>query len=94
MTTFTHDFDTPVFKKKVNFKTGIFIDNDFSDGANNTTIEYVDFLSVLPEAYAEGCAVLSIHRPEKSQQRYRKVQLRMLTARWPPPAAPFRRHGA
>jgi len=39
MTTFTYEFDTPVLKKKVSLKTGIFIDNEFSDGANKTTIE-------------------------------------------------------
>jgi aldehyde dehydrogenase (NAD+) len=39
MTTFTHTFDTPTFKKAVNFATGIFIDNKFSDGADKTLIE-------------------------------------------------------
>ncbi|KAI0032424.1 aldehyde dehydrogenase [Vararia minispora EC-137] len=42
MTTFTHEFDTPVFKKKVSFPTGIFINNEFSAGVNNTTIDLVN----------------------------------------------------
>ncbi|KAI0032180.1 NAD-dependent aldehyde dehydrogenase [Vararia minispora EC-137] len=42
MTTFTHEFNTPVFGKKVSFSSGIFIDNEFSAGANNTTIDLVN----------------------------------------------------
>ncbi|KAI0319883.1 aldehyde dehydrogenase [Amylostereum chailletii] len=42
MTTFSHEFDYPVFKKKVSFPTGVFIDNIFSHGANQTTIDVVN----------------------------------------------------
>ena len=38
---FTHEFDTPRYKGKTQFKTGLFINGDFVDGANNTYIEYV-----------------------------------------------------
>ena len=39
-TTFTHDFNTPAFKGKVSFSTGLFINGQFVDGSDNTTIEY------------------------------------------------------
>ncbi|KAI0032425.1 aldehyde dehydrogenase domain-containing protein [Vararia minispora EC-137] len=42
MTTFTHEFNTPLFKKKVSFPTGVFINNEFSPGADNTTIDLVN----------------------------------------------------
>ena len=38
--TFTHVFDTPVFKGEVSLSTGLFIDGKFVDGSDNTTIEY------------------------------------------------------
>lgn len=41
MTSFVHEFDTPMFKGKVNFPTGVYIDGKFSDGASHTTIECV-----------------------------------------------------
>lgn len=43
MTNFVHEFDTPLFKGKVNFPTGVFIDGKFGDGASRTTIE-CDFI--------------------------------------------------
>lgn len=39
--TFIHDFDTPAFKGSVSIPTGLFIDGQFVDGSNGTSIEYV-----------------------------------------------------
>ncbi|KAI6042822.1 aldehyde dehydrogenase [Pisolithus marmoratus] len=39
-TTFTHEFNTPVYKGKVSFNTGLFINGQFVDGSDGTTIEY------------------------------------------------------
>lgn len=50
MTTFVHEFDTPMFKGKVNFPTGVYIDGKFSDGGSNTTIEYISIMHV-PHKY-------------------------------------------
>jgi hypothetical protein len=38
--TFAHEFKTPTFKAKVAFRTGLFINSQFVDGSDNTTIEY------------------------------------------------------
>jgi aldehyde dehydrogenase (NAD+) len=38
---FTKEFDTPVFKGKAEFNTGLFIDGKWVDGAEGKTIEYV-----------------------------------------------------
>lgn len=40
--TYTHRFDTPLFKKDVAIKTGLFINNEFVDAADPTPIEVVD----------------------------------------------------
>lgn len=50
MTTFTRDFDTPVFKGKVDFPTGVYINGKFTSGSDNTTIKYVhlSLLSLTP----------------------------------------------
>lgn len=40
--TFTHEFNASAFKAKVSFSTGIFINGQFLDGSDNTTIEYYD----------------------------------------------------
>ncbi|KAJ8593641.1 aldehyde dehydrogenase [Rhizopogon salebrosus TDB-379] len=40
--TFTHQFDAPTFKGKVSFNTGIFINGQFVDGSNNTTIDVIN----------------------------------------------------
>jgi hypothetical protein len=45
--TFTHQFDAPTFKGKVSFNTGIFINGQFVDGSDNTTIEYEIDVSLL-----------------------------------------------
>ncbi|KAI0319928.1 aldehyde dehydrogenase [Amylostereum chailletii] len=42
MTTFAYQFDTPTFKKKLSFNTGIFIDNKFSDGSSKGLIDVVN----------------------------------------------------
>ncbi|KAI0319884.1 aldehyde dehydrogenase domain-containing protein [Amylostereum chailletii] len=42
MTTFSYEFDTPVFNKRVSLPTGVFIDNEFSRGADQTTIDIVN----------------------------------------------------
>jgi aldehyde dehydrogenase (NAD+) len=38
---FTHEFDTPTYKGRTQFNTGLFINGDFVDGSDNTYIEYV-----------------------------------------------------
>jgi aldehyde dehydrogenase (NAD+) len=40
--TFTHEFNTPAFKGKVSFNTGLFINGQFLDGSDNTTIDVVN----------------------------------------------------
>ncbi|EIM81827.1 aldehyde dehydrogenase [Stereum hirsutum FP-91666 SS1] len=42
MNNFTYKFDTPVFKGKVDFPTGVFIDGNFIAGSNNTTIDVIN----------------------------------------------------
>jgi acyl-CoA reductase-like NAD-dependent aldehyde dehydrogenase len=38
---FTHEFDTPVYKGRTQFNTGLFINGQFLDGSDNTYIECV-----------------------------------------------------
>ncbi|KAK7063661.1 aldehyde dehydrogenase [Favolaschia claudopus] len=40
--TFTHKFDTPVYKGTVNVSTGLFINNKFVDGSDTTTIDVLN----------------------------------------------------
>ena len=40
-TVFTREFNTPVYKGKVSFNTGLFIDGKFVDGSDKTTIKCV-----------------------------------------------------
>ncbi|OJA12632.1 hypothetical protein AZE42_04484 [Rhizopogon vesiculosus] len=40
--TFTHEFNTPAFKGKVSFSTGLFINGQFVDGSDNTTIDVIN----------------------------------------------------
>lgn len=46
---FSYQWETPAYKGKTEFSTGIFINGKFVDGSNNSTIEYVlfDMFSVL-----------------------------------------------
>jgi aldehyde dehydrogenase (NAD+) len=37
--TFSYQFDTPVYKGSSSFNTGLFVDGKFIDGADGTTIE-------------------------------------------------------
>jgi hypothetical protein len=46
-TSFSYEFDTPVFKGKTSFETGLFIDGKFVDGVEGGTIEYVPVVSLL-----------------------------------------------
>ncbi|KAI6013728.1 aldehyde dehydrogenase [Pisolithus microcarpus] len=39
---FTHEFNTPVYKGKVSFDTGLFINGQFVDGSDGTTIDVVN----------------------------------------------------
>jgi len=39
-TTFTHKFDTYVYKGETSFETGLFINGQFVDGSDASTIEY------------------------------------------------------
>ncbi|KAI6135237.1 aldehyde dehydrogenase [Pisolithus thermaeus] len=41
-TVFTHEFNTPVYKGKVSFDTGLFIDGRFVDGSDGTAIDIVN----------------------------------------------------
>jgi aldehyde dehydrogenase (NAD+) len=41
-TTFQYEFDCPLFKAKVEFPTGLFIDGKWLDGSEGNTIEYVN----------------------------------------------------
>ncbi|KAI6042816.1 aldehyde dehydrogenase [Pisolithus marmoratus] len=41
-TVFTHEFNTPVYKGKVCFNTGLFINGQFVDGSDRTTIDVVN----------------------------------------------------
>jgi len=39
--TFSYQFDTPAYKGKTSFNTGVFINGKFVDGSGKTTIEWV-----------------------------------------------------
>ncbi|KAI6100125.1 aldehyde dehydrogenase [Pisolithus croceorrhizus] len=41
-TAFAHEFNTPVYKGKVSFNTGLFINGQFVDGSDGTTIDVVN----------------------------------------------------
>jgi len=41
MSTFAYEFNSPSYKGKVSFPTGVFIDGEFSDGSEGSTIESV-----------------------------------------------------
>uniref|UniRef100_A0A0W0FR12 Aldehyde dehydrogenase domain-containing protein n=1 Tax=Moniliophthora roreri TaxID=221103 RepID=A0A0W0FR12_MONRR len=41
-TTFSYDFNTEVFKGKTSFSTGVFINGQFQDGAEGTTIDVIN----------------------------------------------------
>ena len=41
MATYTHHFDTELFKGDVTISTGLFIDGKFTNPVENGTIEYV-----------------------------------------------------
>ncbi|KAG2070614.1 aldehyde dehydrogenase [Suillus decipiens] len=40
--TFTHEFNTPTFKAKVSFSTGLYINGQFVDGSDNTTLDVIN----------------------------------------------------
>ncbi|TFY75046.1 hypothetical protein EWM64_g8968, partial [Hericium alpestre] len=42
MTTWEYEFDTPTFKGKVSYPTGVFIDGKFSHGSANKTIDVIN----------------------------------------------------
>ncbi|KAI0033622.1 aldehyde dehydrogenase domain-containing protein [Vararia minispora EC-137] len=42
MTTFSYNFDTEVFRQKVSFPTGIFINNEFRKGSDATEIDVIN----------------------------------------------------
>ncbi|KAL1680432.1 aldehyde dehydrogenase domain-containing protein [Schizophyllum commune] len=42
MTTFTYEFNTPSFKGKVNFPTGVFLNGEFVDGKDKATIDVIN----------------------------------------------------
>ncbi|KAJ7595491.1 NAD-dependent aldehyde dehydrogenase [Mycena floridula] len=41
-TSFSHNFNTPVYKGEVNFPTGLFINGEWRDGSDGTTIDIVN----------------------------------------------------
>ncbi|KAI5890648.1 aldehyde dehydrogenase [Schizophyllum commune H4-8] len=42
MTTFTYEFNTPSFKGKVSFPTGVFLNGEFVDGKDKATIDVIN----------------------------------------------------
>lgn len=64
MTSFTREFDTPVFKGKVDFPTGVYINGKFAAGSDNTTIKYAHALllrsSIVSNVYRLLITVSSI----------------------------------
>ncbi|KAL1744645.1 aldehyde dehydrogenase domain-containing protein [Schizophyllum fasciatum] len=42
MSTFTHEFNTPSFKGKVDFPTGVFINGEFADGGDKGLIDVIN----------------------------------------------------
>ncbi|TRM59449.1 aldehyde dehydrogenase domain-containing protein [Schizophyllum amplum] len=42
MTTFSYDFKTPAYTGKVDFPTGVFIDGEFKEGGDKTTIDVIN----------------------------------------------------
>ncbi|KAI0689129.1 aldehyde dehydrogenase domain-containing protein [Cytidiella melzeri] len=56
--TFTRDFDTPLYKGKISVKTGLFINNEWVDAAENDTIDTIDpatgeFITSIADATAK-----------------------------------------
>ena len=41
MSTFTHEFNTPAYKGKSSFSTGLYINGKFVEGSDKTYIEFV-----------------------------------------------------
>lgn len=63
MSTFTHNFDTPVYKAKISFPTGVFIDGKFSQGSTKKTLECVP--SASPLSHPGSCSNLAQrHQPQ------------------------------
>ncbi|TFY62577.1 hypothetical protein EVG20_g6655 [Dentipellis fragilis] len=57
-TIWDHEFDTPVFKGKVSFPTGIFINGKFTEGSTGNTIDVINptngkVITKIPEATAD-----------------------------------------
>lgn len=58
--TFTHEFNTPVYKGKSLFSTGLYINGKFVEGSDSTTIEYVLLFSMRAAANRYVFLALSI----------------------------------
>ena len=61
--TFTHQFDTPLYKGTATVNTGLFINGEFVDPVEGGTIEYV---AVLP-ACSELANTLQCLRPRYAE---------------------------
>ena len=58
--TFSYEWDTPAYKGKTSFNTGLFINGQFVDGSNKTTIEYVlDCLDLISSANIPSFSVVN-----------------------------------
>jgi aldehyde dehydrogenase (NAD+) len=70
--TFSHEFDTPAYKGKTSFSTGLFIDGKFVDGSKNTTIDVLNptdgkLITKISEATAEDVDI-AVAAAEKAFQ--------------------------
>jgi hypothetical protein len=78
-TSFSYEFDTPVFKGKTSFETGLFIDGKFVDGVEGGTIEYVPIVSLLYPVKLMPLTRIgsSIPLQERSSPRFQRLHERM-----------------
>ncbi|GJE91571.1 aldehyde dehydrogenase [Phanerochaete sordida] len=72
--TYTHHFDTPLFKKDVVINTGLFINNEFVDAADPTPIEVVDPTTGKVVTSVQGATKADVDRAvEAAQKAYSTV---------------------
>lgn len=67
---FTHEFDTPVFKGKTSFSTGLYIDGKFVDAIDGQTSEYVLSLFRLLRHFANCELPLQCREPDDWQSHH------------------------
>ncbi|KAH6897921.1 aldehyde dehydrogenase [Coprinopsis sp. MPI-PUGE-AT-0042] len=70
-TSFTYQFDTPVYKGTSSYETGLFINGEFVDGAKGTTIDIVNpYTGKVITSISEGTAQDVDLAVEAAQQAY------------------------